>query len=160
CLRFWLALALLGCGDDVGPPVTAPVGGLSVRVDPSGARLQIMSPDGNVLLDGIAGSAASRTSTPHVQELFGSFLITEKPPAWQPVAALHNVRATGGGIAFDEGNIMPLGDAGVRVTLHLGGNRATLAFACDAHEHFIGFGAQKYDVDHRGQTVPLFVSEQ
>jgi sulfoquinovosidase len=160
-LRFIvLALFLAACGGDVGSPVTAPVGGLSVRVDPAGAHLQIMGPDGKLLLDGIAGSAASRTSTPRVQELFGSFLITEKPPAWQPVAALHNVRTSDGGIVFDEGQIMPLGDAGVQLTLHLGGNRATLAFACDAQEHFIGFGAQKYDVDHRGQTVPLFVSEQ
>src|SRR5262245_60604433 len=157
-----LAIALLfsACGDDVGPPVTAPVGGLSVRVDPAGARLQVRAPDGSILLDGIAGSLAQRTATVHVEEIFGSFHITEKAPAWQAVGTLHNVRATGGSILFDEGDIAPLGDAGVRITLHLSGNRSSIAFACDAHEHFIGFGAQKYDVDHRGQTVPLFVSEQ
>ena len=153
-----LVLLILACGDDVGPPVTAPVGGLSVRVDPAGAKIQIMTGDGKLLLDG--SGLGSRTATVHAQELFGSFLLTEKAPQWQNVSALHNVRAQNGGIVFDEGSILPLGDAGVRMTWKLGGNRATLGFACDAHEHFLGFGAQKYDVDHRGQTVPLFVSEQ
>ena len=38
-------------------------------------------------------------------------------------------------------------------------NRASLAWKCQPGEHFIGLGGQSWDVDHRGQTVPLWVSE-
>jgi alpha-glucosidase len=40
--------------------------------------------------------------------------------------------------------------------------RARAAFECDPIEAggFLGFGAQTHDVDHRGQIVPVFVSEQ
>jgi len=39
-------------------------------------------------------------------------------------------------------------------------NRVTISLSCAVDEHFAGFGAQSADVDHRGQRVPLFVSEQ
>lgn len=32
-------------------------------------------------------------------------------------------------------------------------------FRCDPTDHFAGFGAQSWDADHRGQTVPTFVTE-
>ncbi len=38
-------------------------------------------------------------------------------------------------------------------------NRASIAWKCQKDEHFIGLGGQSWDVDHRGQTVPLWVSE-
>lgn len=38
--------------------------------------------------------------------------------------------------------------------------RVSLGFSCDAADHFVGFGAQTWDVDHRGQSVPCFVQEQ
>ncbi len=38
-------------------------------------------------------------------------------------------------------------------------NRASIAWKCAKDEHFIGLGGQSWDVDHRGQTVPLWVSE-
>lgn len=38
-------------------------------------------------------------------------------------------------------------------------NRASMAWKCQPGEHFIGLGGQSWDVDHRGQTVPLWVSE-
>lgn len=40
-----------------------------------------------------------------------------------------------------------------------GGNRASLGFACADGEHFIGLGGQSWAVDHRGQTIPLWVQE-
>ncbi len=41
-------------------------------------------------------------------------------------------------------------------------NRALLALECDPASSggFLGFGAQTYDADHRGQIVPVWVSEQ
>ena len=39
-------------------------------------------------------------------------------------------------------------------------NRVVVSTPCASDEHFIGLGAQSADVDHRGQTVPLWVSEQ
>lgn len=38
-------------------------------------------------------------------------------------------------------------------------NRASIGARCHPGEHFIGLGGQSFDVDHRGQTVPLWVSE-
>ncbi len=38
-------------------------------------------------------------------------------------------------------------------------NRASIAWKCAKDEHFVGLGGQSWDVDHRGQTVPLWVSE-
>ncbi len=38
--------------------------------------------------------------------------------------------------------------------------RLSWGFACSADDHFTGFGAQTWDVDHRGQTVPCMVEEQ
>ena len=39
-------------------------------------------------------------------------------------------------------------------------NRVVVSTPCASDHHFIGLGAQSADVDHRGQTVPLWVSEQ
>jgi len=41
-----------------------------------------------------------------------------------------------------------------------GANRARVGFACSDDERFLGFGAMPMDVEHRGATVPLWVSEQ
>jgi sulfoquinovosidase len=38
--------------------------------------------------------------------------------------------------------------------------RAFLGFDCAAGDHVLGLGAQTADVDHKGQIVPLWVSEQ
>ena len=48
----------------------------------------------------------------------------------------------------------------VRITLFADtGDRISLATPCGATEHFAGLGGQSYDVDHHGQTVPLWVQE-
>lgn len=38
--------------------------------------------------------------------------------------------------------------------------RFSMGFACEPGERFVGFGSQSWDVDQRGQTVPVWVSEQ
>ena len=37
--------------------------------------------------------------------------------------------------------------------------RIQLASTCDDTEHLIGLGGQSFDLDHRGETVPLWVQE-
>jgi alpha-glucosidase len=41
-----------------------------------------------------------------------------------------------------------------------GAARVFTATRCAPEDHFVGLGAQSADVDHRGQVVPLWVSEQ
>lgn len=38
-------------------------------------------------------------------------------------------------------------------------HRIRFSFACRPTEHFLGFGGQSWDVDHRGQKIPIWVSE-
>jgi len=55
-----LILAVVsGCGDNGEPPVEATLGGLTVRVESSPARLVISAPDGTVLLDGLPAAPAA-----------------------------------------------------------------------------------------------------
>ena len=57
--------------------------------------------------------------------------------------------------------IIEVGEGIVQISLAGDGvNRASAAFRCRPDEHFLGFGEQTHDVDHRGQTVPIWVSEQ
>ena len=51
---------------------------------------------------------------------------------------------------------------GVRLQVTAAGDndRIVLRTPCGANDHFIGLGSQTADVDHRGQIVPLCVSEQ
>jgi sulfoquinovosidase len=75
------------------------------------------------------------------------------------------------GIAFDvvddddavvAAGRVALTDGTARVTVDATGsdNRVVLSTPCASDHHFIGLGAQSADVDHRGQNVPLWVSEQ
>ena len=52
-------------------------------------------------------------------------------------------------------------DEGLRITTTApGASRLVTATTCAPDDHFLGLGAQSADVDHRGQIVPLWVSEQ
>jgi alpha-glucosidase len=55
-----------------------------------------------------------------------------------------------------------LEDGSARLTMDATGadNRVVVSTPCAPDHHFIGLGAQSADVDHRGQNVPLWVSEQ
>jgi alpha-glucosidase len=64
-----------------------------------------------------------------------------------------------------EGEVAALGPRHLRLRLippagDAEANRAQLSFLCATTDHFAGLGAQTHDVDHRGQIVPLWVSEQ
>jgi len=172
-----LATALGGCQ---APPVEVPLGDVIVRLEPSPSRLSIRRSDGTMILDGLPGApldkgqppnvdAAFRTAEASYNELFGAFQIDETAPAWQLARELSSIAPTADGVRFSlagsdggaHGEIRRIADGTLQITLASDrANRATAAFRCAADEHFLGFGAQTADVDHRGQTVPIWVSEQ
>ena len=58
-------------------------------------------------------------------------------------------------------SIRRVGDGTVALTVSAPAlSRASAAFRCAPDERFLGFGAMPMDVEHRGATVPLWVSEQ
>jgi alpha-glucosidase (family GH31 glycosyl hydrolase) len=169
-----LVILLTACSQ---PPVEATLGDVVVRVEPSTARIQIRRADGRVILDGVAASdvpsgqppltgMAFRSTTTTWTELYGSFQVDETPTDWTGVSTLSNVQTDATSVRFDldgggGGSISRVDDGMLRVELHRDGmNRASAAFQCDADERFLGFGAMPMDVEHRGATVPIFVSEQ
>ncbi len=180
-----LAAALLGCSTTESlSPTPAPVDvgpSFSVTVDGED-RLVVASADGRVLLDGLppatiahetdpplVGFAVRDVTTTYVTQ-YGSFepTVTSKGP-WRVAQKL--VPSAGGGLAIQDA----AGAVLARVTFstpedgHLVAAIApgdgpehhfSWGFACAAHDHFAGFGAQSLDVDHRGFTVPTWVEEQ
>lgn len=179
-LSLLLALLLCGCPDDSAPPpVEAELGDLTVRVTPDPARIEILAPDGTVLYDGLPGGGlgpygalALRSATASYLMQFGAFRVEEEADDWIPVTRFSNVRVEGQAILFDlagaegqalgSGEIAEAGSGELTLTFTAADaahNRMTAAFGCDAQEHFLGLGGQSFDVDHRGQTVPIWVEE-
>ncbi len=181
-----VALAV-GCGESPEAPVQATLAGLVVEVESSPAHLQIRTQDGQVILDGLPGgeagekyqpplvAAATRHSDPDWDFKFGAFKVEEnRVDPWSGVTKFVDLRADAGQVEFDlrgkggadlgHAVIAPDGDAQYQLAITVtasaaDANRVSLAFACDPDEHFLGFGGQTADVDHHGQTVPLWVSE-
>ncbi len=182
-----LVLGLDACGGDPPkpPPQSLALGdGFTGKVL-DGDRLVIASSDGRVLLDGLSPGAVSGDAPPLVgfalreetttyETSFGAFKPTVTPSGpWRVAHALH-------GSAKD----LALEDADGKAFAHLAfstpepghlvvsvtapgpaftdlsrSRRLSWGFACDADDHFAGFGAQSWDADHRGQTLSTFVSE-
>lgn len=180
-----LAAALAAaCGGGPSGPVGAELGGLRVTVTPEPARLLIEDPDGRVLFDGLPGGAPDRGAPPHValamrksaaqyQMKFGSFWIEEpKPDPWLGVEKFGGIRKQEGSIDFKlistrgeeigSGAVSAGADGQVRILIQAADpevNRISIACYAGEGEHFLGLGGQSFDVDHRGQTVPLWVQE-
>jgi len=124
-------------------------------------------------------AAAFRSATAEIETQTGAFKIEEDPVApWQGVATFQQVRAEGLSIKFSLGGadgaigsgavvVSPVGGAGdgppmVQILLETAPgafNRASISYASPSGEHLLGLGGQSFDVDHRGQTVPLWVEE-
>jgi alpha-glucosidase len=170
-VRALVALLLVGCGP---APVQGSFGDVSVRVEPDPFRI-VVSDKSGTLLESLPGggvrqhdaplvAAAFRTTKVDWSELYGSFNSDESYADWQGVTALSSLEQRGQSIVFSfqggSGSVS-VHDGVVDVQLeNPSKNRATAAFRCHPGEHFVGFGAQTADVDQRGQTVPLWVSEQ
>lgn len=125
-------------------------------------------------------AVAMRRSEATFENQFGAFWIEEREPSpWIGVTRFSDVTedASGfglmgaGGVTLGEGHIAEIADGVVAIDLTArdagrgnrgggaGANRLSVAFRCAPGEHFLGLGGQSWDVDHRGQTVPIWVQE-
>lgn len=181
-----LLLAAPGCSDGSdghdGPAtqLDLDVGGLQVRVlaDPAGIEVR----RGGALLTRTILADADEThpgrglwfaTTPLSAEMkYGSFKVEAQPSTdVRRVVKLDKLAKTKGGAQFDlldqdgavvgTGTISALTTGGVAIDLQgpSASNHASIGLPCRPDEHFIGLGGQSWDVDHRGQTVPLWVAE-
>lgn len=156
------------------PPTALRKGpGLWFSVDEAKGTLSLRRGDVAVLsLGGKDGALAVRSSLEKVKFNFGSFLFDDSgEPPWTAVASLKRVGAASDLALFAalDASGMPLGQLELTVPtadrarlqfLPAGTtNRALIAWDCAAGEHFVGFGGQSFDVDHRGQRLDLWVSE-
>jgi sulfoquinovosidase len=179
---FAAALALVACGGS-GPSTAHPTGGNPVvKLKDNPAQMTITTPGGSPLIAGLPGGAAGTTDPPNVAFAFrhadakytmtgGIFDIEESNAGhWSGVTQFTNVQKKGDETDFTltgaDGSALGTGSVSVdagNVTWSIIGdskfNRASMAFSCSATDHFIGFGGQSYDVDERGQVVPIWVSE-
>ncbi len=131
--------------------------------------------------DPLRATVAFRKAAQDGQMKYGGFLITEHDAgAWQAAAKFTQVSACpvmdraislfnshlNAADGTDIGTLAMHADGSDRSSITLTAqasdptmNRASIAWKCQKDEHFIGLGGQSWDVDHRGQTVPLWVSE-
>ncbi len=145
------------------------MGGVDVSVDADAGRI-VLSRGGRTLLDVGASDVGGRRVDATFEMQFGMFDIEESgaPFAFADKMRIDAVTDSrvdltfedAGGAAFAQGTLTPLtGGVQLAVTLAGGLDDAVVASTCAFH-HAIGLGAQTHDVDHVGQRVPLWVSEQ
>lgn len=128
------------------------------------------------------GAVGSLAVTTEFQ--FGSFKFThnENNESWQSITELSDIEETASGATFKlRGSDRELGTGSlsfvtstvsgpdpaaagfprhVRIELNAtAAERIQLVSTCDDTEHLIGLGGQSFDLDHRGETVPLWVQE-
>jgi alpha-glucosidase len=185
-MKRWLGVMVLccaACGEDAAPPAPfdlATGSDLRVTVE-QGNRLVIRAGDGRVLLDGLppgtvaayepplVGFAVRDVSTSYEMQ-FGAFKPTddERGP-WRAANRLVDAsNDAGAALALLKDGVtlatlrftaVAPGHLAIATELASAGPRLSWGFRCDADDHFAGFGAQSWDVDHRGQIVPTFVHE-
>ncbi|NMC71472.1 MAG: hypothetical protein GYA57_15590, partial [Myxococcales bacterium] len=178
------SLLLLSCSpSSPRPDLEAELGGLTLRLWSSPARIEIADPDGRVLFDGLpAGplepdnpplvAAAVRHADAEWETGFGTFRPVETAGPWTAVERFAHPREESGAVRFDllaaDGATIGSAEASSPATGEIllalraadpDHNRISLGFACTPDEHFLGMGGQSWDVDHRGRSVPLWVQE-
>lgn len=179
----WLVLLVLSaCGDDDPPPIEVSSGAVVARIYPSPAGIELVR-DGAVVWSTRRGGGRSDEGAPHgfaatgtrsttIEMQFGSFKFVpdEDAETWEVVDRLGAITPTPSGASFQllSGDA-PIGtgeltfvDAAGHVRIRIAaeqGDRIQLASTCAEDEHLVGLGGQSFDVDHRGETVPLWVQE-
>ena len=176
-----MLLMAVGCAPSCEPvsqsqvrQLSTDLGGLQVEVNADPATVQVARADGTTLLNLDVTSVAFRNADATYDMQFGMFNIQQYPSEdWQHVSRLANLAVRGGDVVFDvlgaAGNTLGAATLTAQGPSHLTlsivaatgqANRARMALDCAPADHFNGLGAQTHDVDHRGQHVPLWVSEQ
>ncbi len=168
-----VAALLAGCSGNPAPHV-ATFDRLTIEVYPEPAGIALLV-DGKPAWTSRRGDrgapygfAATGAIAATTEEQFGSYKFTESDPGWHGIDRLGDITDTATGLTFTlrEGD-RAVGTGTITVAnLHVSialatttGEQMAIAAACTADEHFTGLGGQSFDVDHRGQTVPLWVQE-
>jgi alpha-glucosidase (family GH31 glycosyl hydrolase) len=172
-----LAFAIAGCGGESGRSIEVTDGTITVVVDEVPARIQVLRAgvlvwettpgarsEGGAPPLGFAGVGAGE---PTVEMMFGSYRFTDRSPTWVGIRRLRELVAgadgrsatfTLDGEGTGAARITETGHVEITLTA-TAASRVSLASTCRAGEHFVGLGGQSWDVDHRGQTVRLWVQE-
>ena len=161
-----LLSGLWACGSDEGGHS---LGEFRITAFETEARLQIEHTSGLVLSTPISAFASGRRRATYEMQ-FGSFLVeeTESEPMTD-IDALSLVSDEEQSLEFaltrgqtQRGTLsFSLDGPSLRLVFSAPGhNRLRLKLDCDSDGPFVGFGAKTHDLDHRGQVVPVFVSEQ
>jgi sulfoquinovosidase len=181
-LAFLFVSTLAACNKSAAEPPSVDLGlggGFTGTIEDNN-RLVIASADGRILLDGLAPGTVPAGGPPLVgfaiQDLTttfemqaGAFMPTVTPAgAWRTATHL---TWSGGTLALtdDSGSLLAQIAFSTPAAGHLVADvtpgdgperRFSWGFACDADDHFAGFGAQTWDVDHLGYTVPVITQEE
>lgn len=182
--RFLIAATVAaGCGGGGGATIEVTGGGTTVTVHEDPAQIVVRAGDWTwSTTEGAAtdaggpplGFAGIGTGGPEVEMMYGAYKFDDLAPAWtgvdrlgaltaapgDPGAATFELRA--GGDLVGTGRVAVDAAGHVAITLEATGptaHRVSLAAECVPGEHMVGLGGQSFDIDHRGETVPLFVQE-
>lgn len=124
---------------------------------------------GRLIMDMDAAGIGTKRGVASYEMQFGMFNIVEDSRPFRPGTTLRLLTADADSVGFE---VMNGGDAIAtgHVSFDQGGavvefkatngDRVVASTPCAPDHHFLGLGAQSADVDHRGQVVPLWVSEQ
>ncbi len=178
-----LLLALFcACGSDGATPVDVTADRLTARITTSPPQIAVLL-DGKEIWSSRSGGGTRGNEPPHgfaatgslaatVEMQFGSFRFTENKSAqrWRAISSLGDLATSATGATFTlRAGDTQLGTGAVtlvpaknHVRIELvadSSDRFSLAAECAPTEHLVGLGGQSFDVDHRGETVPLWVQE-
>ncbi len=163
-----------GAAETTAASILEPSDGMWFSFTPATSRIAILRGQTQVLAvaDPSNLGLAVRMAMPKVQFKFGSFLFDDSGAApWQAVTKLE-LQGSAENIAWFSATGpggSPLGT--LRLTVESASqarlifeptsdfNQTTIAWNCETKEHFVGFGGQGFDVDHRGHRLDLWVSE-
>ena len=172
-----VGVGLIGLGACSSSTETYKLDELLVQVHHDTGQIGLFGPNAKLLLlsqpDGLQLGSGSATW----EYQFGAFQQLTATGTLAAASKLGTVTTAQGAISFalQHESDRPLGmarverqsgqHAVVRLTAQPGlastrsAHRIKLQIACRPNEHFLGFGGQSFDVDHRGQNIPIWVSE-
>jgi alpha-glucosidase len=158
----WTLLLTLGCRTQ-----TLEVGDFIVDIDRKTGDMDISHVSRGVLLEDARLSSGEGSAEITMQ--YGSFLFEDVEAALSEADSFErafgeegywSINAYSGG---DFVGLLTLQDAGDTLLIgwlpETGNDRVSLSAACAEDDHFMGFGSHAMDVDHVGQSFPLWVSE-
>jgi alpha-glucosidase len=164
-----VGLSPAGAGCSCGPPATAVLerGEDAVHVDAAAGTITITRGGRPVWEMGAADVGTSGGDARYIME-FGMFDIVEDFDDVERADALVITASLADAIEVEwrrgdatlATTTIAIDDGVALATKATGAARVFTATRCEAGHHFLGLGAQSADVDHRGQVVPLWVSEQ